>query len=183
MSKRAAFLSLALVLVAVSIQPGCGGNSGVTTPTAVPTPTPPPAPVTRNILEGSLSGLGVRVLGLIPFTTTATGTIEAHVDWTFPESTIYVYISRGMCTVEQVNAGQCQFLAVSETTTPKPRVVSVPNAPAGSYSLYVGNLGPKVESVSYQVLLTTLGGASVEGLPAPVEAQHAGEFVREIRPR
>ena len=182
MSKRATLLSLALVLVAASIPPGCGGGGGVTTPTPVATPTPPPAPVTRVIREGSISGLEVRFLGFVPFTSTATGTIEAHVDWTFPEDTIYVYISRGACTLEQINSRQCQFLAVSETTTPKPRVVRVPNAAAGSYTLYVGNLGPKKESVSYQVLLTTLGGASAGSRPETVEAQHGGEFVRSVRP-
>lgn len=182
MSKRATFLSLAFVLVAASIQPGCGGSSGVTTPTAVPTPTPPPAPVKTVVVEGSFGGLKPFLIGDVPFTTTKTGTLDISVDWTFAEDHIIVYVAQDACSFEQLKASQCKLVAVSETTTPKPRTLSVQSAAAGGYVLWIGNLGPKQESVSYQVALTTVGGASVESQPATVEAQHTGEFVRDLRP-
>jgi hypothetical protein len=40
----------------------------------------------------------------------------------------------------------------SEASAPKPRVLTVPNAAAGPYTLIMWNLGPRENSVSYQVV-------------------------------
>ncbi len=96
------------------------------------------------------------------FTTTATGTLDVTVDWTFASNDVDIYLTQGeqACTIAQFNARQYEFLASSESFTAKPEKVSAPGAAAGPYRLYIGNRGPTQEAVSYQVVLTTGGGAS-----------------------
>jgi hypothetical protein len=174
---RIAARSSILVLLAVAL-PGCGGGGGgITTPT--PTPTPPP--VTALILEDSFSGLGELTLAPVPFDTTATGTIEATVDWTFATDDVDIYLVRGSCTLDQFNNGTCSFVAFSESPTAKPETIRATNQAPGSFTLYIGNRGPAEESVSYQVFLTTGGsGASVQA--KRVGAGRPRDFVR-ILPR
>ena len=153
---------LPFVTPLVMVMPGCGGSSS-TTPTSVPAPTPTPAPVSTVVAEGSRGGLGASVLiNAPPFTTTATGTLDVTVDWTFASNDVDIYLTQGTvpCTVADFNAGQCSFVVFSESFTAKPERLSAPNASAGPYTLYIGNRGPTEESVSYQVVLTTGGGAS-----------------------
>ena len=91
--KRASFFCL--VGGGVLFLAGCSGGSSSsntpTTPTPTPTPAPPPAPtpVTNVIIQGSI-GVPPSTLVFIPFTTTATGTVGATVDWTFATSDLDV---------------------------------------------------------------------------------------------
>ena len=67
----------------------------------------------------------------------------------------------GTCTLDQINGNACTIITSSlASTAPKPRVLTVRAVAAGTYQLYVGNRGPKTESVSVQVGLTTPGSAS-----------------------
>ena len=160
---RSSVSLLPFVAALVIVIPGCGGGSSSTAPTTVPVPTPTPAPVSRVVAEGSFSGLGVRVLASVtPFTTTATGTLAVTVDWTFDSNDVDIYLTRGTdpCTVDDFNSGQCQFVGSSESFTAKPEKVSATGATSGPYTLYIGNRGPTEKAVSYQVVLTTGGGAS-----------------------
>jgi hypothetical protein len=139
----------------------CGTSP--TTPSAAP---PPPPPVTAVIGEGSQSGLAERVLLRVPFRTGSAGTVRATVDWTFPDTTIFVYISSGTCTLEQVNADECRFLASSESAGPKPRVLTVTGAQPGEYTLYIGNAAGEQESVSWQISLTSSAAGTEAGAAA-----------------
>jgi hypothetical protein len=140
-------------------------NSCSTNPTGPGCP-PPPTTVpaqTRNVIKtGSCEGLDPNVLCFFdPFTTSQRGDMDVTVDWTFPEDNIQVMVSSGTCTLDQINASQCTFITSSQaSTTPKPRVLTVRAVAAGTYQLYVGNRGPKTESVSVQIGLTTPGSAS-----------------------
>jgi len=158
----AAGLAFALTLGA------CGGSSGPncnTNPTGPGCPPPPPttpAQVRTILHTGSCNGLDVNFLCFFdPFTTTQKGDLDVTVDWTFPEDSIQVMVSTGSCTLEQINGVQCNFLTTSlAATTPKPRILTVKGVAAGTYQLYVGNRGPKSESISTQVGLTTPGSAT-----------------------
>jgi hypothetical protein len=136
----------------------CGGG-GSSSPAAAttPQPTPTPAPV-RNVVQASrCDDVGVNILCFFPpFTTAQRGDLDVTVDWTFPEDSIAVLVSSSACTLDQINGNQCTFVINSAATTlPKPRVLTARGVAAGTYQVYVGNRGPRTESVSIQVGLTT----------------------------
>lgn len=98
----------------------------------------------------------VRVAILIPFETTAAGTIDVTVDWTAASNEIDVYLLSGTCT-PQLWPRQCTFATFSESRDFKPERLRMVGAFAGPYTLAIGNIGPFEESVSYQVVLTAGG--------------------------
>ena len=104
---------------------------------------------------------------LPPFTTSQKGDLEVTVDWTFPDDSIQLLVSNGSCTLEQINGNQCAYIASTPASTvPKPRVVTVKGVAPGTYQPIVGNRGPKTETVSIQIILTT-GGATSSHEPQP----------------
>jgi hypothetical protein len=117
------------------------------------------------------------------FDTSATGTIDATVDYTHADSSVLVWIAKGQCTGEQWVANQCTYVATSFSGG-KPRKVTATGQTAGTYTLIVGNLGPKDEAVSMQVVFTQASaggsvGASTrrsegQGFLVPLPS-HAGE--------
>jgi hypothetical protein len=150
----AAGLLSAIALAA--LLPACGSDR-VTPP---PPPPPPPATVTSVIDQGSVPGLppGAVVFGGI--TTPRIGTLEVIVDWTSPTNNVDVFLTRGACNPEQLLALVCNTVAVSESLTAKPETVSAANALVGGYTLFVVNLGPTEETISYRILLTHAATAS-----------------------
>jgi len=159
--------------VLVSGLAACGGSGGPPTggtPVVTQPPTPPPPTV---IAQRNGYRLPVLNLGDIGFTTTSVGTVEAVVDWTLASNDVDVYITR-TCTFEQFIAEQCTVLAFSESTTAKPERPRAANVPAGSYTLWIGNVGPTEESISFQVVFTANaagggapGAASLPAGPGP----------------
>ena len=147
--------SLLLLVSFVAFLSGCGSDHHV-----IPTPPPAsPSPVTEVVREGSGS-LGVLVLDSLSFNTTKPGTIDVIVDWTYATNDVDVYLAKGSCSFDQFISRQCDMVAFSESTLAKPEKITAPNAAAGIYTLLIGNIGPTEESVSFQVLLTTVGGTS-----------------------
>jgi len=163
---------------------GCGSSR--TTTSSTPTPTPAPPPVTTVIGNGSCTGLNVNFLCFInSVVTSQAGNLTVTVDWTFPQDAIQVLVVAGsQCTLAQINAGQCNFLAMTQVqTTPKPAVLTVHGAAAGTYWLYVGNRGPQIESISYQITLTT-GAASVSSpRQQGMSLGDARPYVSQVEPR
>ena len=176
LSRVRAFPLLASAAALAAGLTGCGGNSPAG-PTASPTPPPPPAAVTSVVTQGAFSRLRANFITDIPFTTTATGTLEVRVDWTFADDHILVYVARGACSFQQLASDQCTLVVSSESRQPKPRVLTMPGAAAANYVLWVGNLGPKEEALSYQVLLTTGGAASSASRLEPLESVHVRDFI------
>lgn len=142
---------------------GCGGGGGSTTPTPV---TQPPAPVRALVSQGATQVPAPPdpdgfFFGLVPFTTSDTGTIEARVDWTFANNTVYVFLTAGPCTVTQFEHPDCPggpgcqcTMAISSTpSNPKPRILSAPNDAPGTRALIFANLGPREESFSWEIVL------------------------------
>ena len=105
-------------------------------PTPGPTPTPTPGG-TSVIAEGSFS-LGWLDEHIVPFTTTATGTISITVDWTFATNDVDFGLARGICSVAQIDDNQCPILAIAGGRE-KPETLSVSNLTAGPYTLYIVN--------------------------------------------
>ena len=81
-------------------------------------------------------------------------------DWTFATNDLDVYFVKGDCTYDQLDAGQCEILAYSESRTAKPEKVRLANAPAATYTIFILNLGPGDESASFQIVLSPSLAAS-----------------------
>lgn len=175
--------ALLALIACLALLQACGGESSPTaaTPPATPTPTPPPLPVSRVIAEGSMSGLEPFFLAAIPFVTSVTGTLQASVDWTFPNNDIDIYLVQGSCTIEQFNNNTCPFAAFSVSATAKPERVELPNAQPANYTLYVGNLGSSTEAFSFQVVLTSTEFASARSATAEGDVSAKGAALRGIQ--
>jgi hypothetical protein len=149
------FVAFAVLVTAALTLSACGSNSptgGTTTPT--PTPT-----VTKTLVtEGGFNKLEAEFIGSLTFTTSRAGTISTNVDWTFSTNEVWVAIAAGNdpCTNADglFNPSQCTFL-VSDNTTAKPKALATSSQPAGTYTVYIRNIGPGTESASYQIFLAS----------------------------
>lgn len=133
------------------------GSSSPTTPVATPTPTP--APVMTLLNQGSTTNLLPHHVRLLAFTTVATGRIDAIVDWTYATDTVLLVVATGHFTCydgQVVNFNTCNVIASVRDAT-KPEKLSLPGQPAGVYTLYVDNIGPDTEAISWQIFVTTPG--------------------------
>ena len=142
----------------------------------------PPPPLKTVIKEASISSLPVDYVAGQYFSTPATGTVDVTVDWTFAENTVHVWLAKGQCTFEQFEADTCQYMTQSLVSRPKPRILSMSAAAAGTYTLIVANWGPKDESLSYQIVLTSVSGASASGV-RPEEPNGPAGFMHAWRRR
>lgn len=105
---------------------------------------------------------------LASITDNTSGRWETTVDWTDPANDLWMWVANGACTAQQFARDDCPFEATcpcqftirSEVATPKPRVLNIPNAPGGTRTLIVLNLGPKEETATYRVMLTPGSTAS-----------------------
>ncbi len=141
----------------------CGGSGNDCTnhptgPGCIPPATTLP-PAVRTPIQTESGSLPARTVVRSPFTTPRNGTLDITVDWTFASSPIGVYVVREACTIADFNARTCKFVTTSETTQ-KPRKISLPSFTAGTYELLIANFANVDESVSYEIGLTTGGGAS-----------------------
>jgi hypothetical protein len=153
---------------------GCGSDSP-SAPTAVATPAPPPAPVQTIVAQGNSGGLEAGFLRVMPsFSIRAAGTLDVTVDWTLASNDVDVYLARGACSFQQFIADRCDIASFSESATSKPEKLNVANASAGAYTLLIGNHGPTAESISFQVMLTSVGARSQASAPAGSPARHRG---------
>ena len=127
----------------------CGGDSP-SAPTAPPTAPPPQRTL---VAQGSRSDIPPFAEGNLAFVvlvqTTATGTLEATVDWTFASNKVVLAWASGNCG----QSPDCTPL-FQDAALNKPKTLSAPNLAAGTYSLVIANLGTTNESVSYQVVFT-----------------------------
>jgi hypothetical protein len=141
-----------VVALAVALLPGCGGSSDP--PTQATPPTTTPGPIQTTVMTGA-TFIPARRSVLIPFETTATGTLDVTVDWGAAANEIDLYLALGSCTVQQWP--DCTWMSWSESRDFKPERLRVLGVAAGRFVLDISNIGPGEESVSYQVVLTTGG--------------------------
>jgi hypothetical protein len=161
---------------------GCGGDSA-RPPVVVVTP----EPVRGVIAQTTLSGFQTDVWISIELILSQRGVLDITVDWTFPETWMYVYFGRTNCAYDQLSSGRCPFILSSETKDPKPRVLYTDTLEAGTYYLVLYNVprNPRTgvgsdatESVSLQLGLTV--SASGE---RSTDAVHLGRPVVVSPPR
>ncbi len=186
-------LTIALLLTS------CGGSDSPSASPVAPTTTTPsaPAPVPRLIQQGGFTlskptGDGLVYYIMRTISDPASGRWDATVDWTFGTNTLWMWVSSA-CTQEQFDrpecpwdaACPCQFSVRSETSTPKPRLLTIANAPGGTRTLFVMNLGPSEESGNYSVTLTPSTSATAQSAASvasgPERAEAPIERLKAIR--
>ncbi len=159
--------ALCVALIALMTLGGCGGGSNPAAPAPVPTPRPAPTPVTSTVAQGSFTGLEPSVVLPVLFTTANLGDLEAIVDWTFATNDLDVLLVRGNDPCRGANdrfdLSLCTVIAAETGTTTKPERLRVRGLAAGTYTLYIGNIGPTRESLSFQILLTFTPAAGAPG--------------------
>lgn len=154
--RRARRLAGAAGLVAALV--GCDESS----------PRPPvvvvsPAPVRGVISQTSFSGFETDVWVSLPIPLSQRGVLDVTVDWTSPDSWVYVYFGRQDCSYSELDDRTCPFIIASETQTPKPRVLVTDTLEPGTYYLVLYNVprdpragigSDNTEAVSIQLGLT-----------------------------
>ena len=165
----------AVAMAAVSSFPGCGGDSQLP-PVVVITP----EPVRGVIAQASLSGFQPDVWISIDLLLSQRGKLDITVDWTVPDTWMYVYLGRTKCDYAQLSGGTCPFILSSETKDPKPRVLFSETLEPATYYLVLYNVprnprtgvgSDNTESISIQL-----------GLTVSANGQRSTEAVRLGRP-
>lgn len=122
-----------------------------------------PEPVRGVIAQTSFSGFPSDVWVSIEIQVSQKGTVDGTVDWTYPDTWMYVYFGKQRCDLDVLKAGTCTFLLRSETQKPKPRTFNTGQIDAGTYYLYLYNVAKdnrlgigsdNTEAVSLQLGLT-----------------------------
>ena len=114
---------------------GCGGDSA-RPPVVVITP----EPVRGVIAETTFSGFQTDIWISIEVVLAQRGVLDITVDWTAPETWMYVYLGRTNCGYDQLVDQTCPFILSSETKDPKPRVLYTETLEPGAYYLFLYNV-------------------------------------------
>jgi hypothetical protein len=148
--------SVAAVVLALA---SCGGDETARPPVTVITP----EPVRGVIAQTSFSGFQSDVFVALEIPITQKGVVDITVDWTFPDTWMYVYLGNTNCSYSQLAARTCPFFLKSETKDPKPRTLVTQSLDAGTYYLVLYNVprdpltghgSDNTEAVSIQLGLT-----------------------------
>jgi hypothetical protein len=169
-----------VVRVAVSVGllaaiAACGGDS----------PRPPvvvitPEPVRGVIAQTGFSGFQADTWVSIEVPLSQRGILDVTVDWTFPDSWIYVYLGNTKCDYAQLVGRTCPFILSSETQTPKPRVLVTQTLEPASYYLFLYNL-PRDSSTGIGSDNTESVGITL-GLTVGASGQRLTDAIRLGRP-
>jgi hypothetical protein len=138
---------------------GCGGDDTVRPPVVVVTPEPVRAILAQTSFQGFQSDLWVSLELIL----SQRGVLDITVDWTFPNTWMYVYLGNTNCSYAQLSGRTCPFFLSSETKDPKPRVLLTTTLDPGTYYLVLYNVprdprtgtgSDNTESVALQLGLT-----------------------------
>ena len=162
LSRLTATTALAICAPMVLLVASCGGGGSNGNPVSSTPVATTPRLVTQGNFTLAAPDEDAIYFGLVPITDASSGLWEATVDWAIATNTLWIWVANGVCTVDQFARPECPFEATcpcqftirSETATPKPRVLTIPNAPGGTRTLIVMNLGPREEAGTYRVMLT-----------------------------
>jgi len=153
------FVRVALTGALLLALAGCGGESPAP-PMVVITPQPPARGVyASNSFQNFQPDIWISIEVIL----SQKGVLDITVDWTFPDTWMYVYFGKTNCDYAQLTGRTCPFLIESETQTPKPRVLYTDTLDPGTYYLVLYNVpwnphtrqgSDNTEAVSFQIGLT-----------------------------
>jgi hypothetical protein len=84
----------------------------------------------------------------------AAGDLDAVVNWTFASNNVNLYLTSTSCSETQFAVVQCTILRSTEGQGGKPRTLTASGLSAGTYRVWVVNLGNTAESGSVEVGVT-----------------------------
>jgi hypothetical protein len=141
----------------------CGGSGSGPTGQATPAPTPRP-PVPEVIAQGT----GVQICPecgyWLYFSAQTGGTVDITVDYTYPDTSLGLWLAPGHCSFEMSQARQCSWI-VTSFVKEKPRRV-IQTLSAGEHTLVLDNVTKNPETVSYQVVFTSRAATTAQASPA-----------------
>ncbi len=162
------------------------GSQNADNPSRPPTVVITPQPVRGVIAQTHFTNFESDNWVALQVQISTAGVADITVDWTFPDSWIYVYFGNTACDYAQLAGHTCPFLVSSETQLPKPRLLTTDMLQPGTYYVVLYNV-PKnnrlgigsdnSESVSVQVGLTIPPSSSRPGV-APVSLGQAKVVAR-----
>ncbi len=165
--------TLAAVLLVSLLPAGCQNADN---PSRPPVVVITPQPVRGVIAQTHFDNFQTDIWVALQVQISTAGVADITVDWTHPDSWIYVYFGDTNCDYQQLAKRTCPFLISSETQLPKPRVLTTNFLQPGTYYVVLYNV-PKdnrlgigsdnIESVSVQIGLTIPPSSSRPGV-APV---------------
>jgi hypothetical protein len=145
---------------------GCGGDSPARPPVVIVTPEPVHTVWSQTSFANFQPDIWLSIELLIP----AKSILDITVDWTYPDTWMYVYLGKAYCSYDQLTAHTCPFVLASETQTPKPRVLfSNMIEQEATYYLYLYNVprdrqtgigSDNTEAVALQLGLTVFPGSA-----------------------
>jgi len=159
-------LLVALLALALPIL-SCGDDTPAQ-PIVVVTPEPVRGVLAQTSFSGFPSGVWVSIEIIVG----QKGEVDGNVDWTFPDTWMYVYFGKVKCDYSQLSSGKCPFLVSSETQKPKPRTFRTGLLDAGTYYLVLENVAKdnrlgigsdNTEAVGIQLGLTVYPFTSAPG--------------------
>lgn len=149
--------ALALALIGLLVNAGCGGSSPSAPST--PAPTPVPAPVTTTVTSGAGPICASCSAPVADFSLGSPGTVTATLRWTFASSDVDIWVLSGtscntfnLTTLVPSGAGctvLCQDIGVVGTTA-----TCSFSGTAGTYRLWGANYGSQNESGTFTVTVT-----------------------------
>lgn len=131
-----------------------------------------PEPVRGVLAQTSFSGFQSGVWVSIEVVVSQRGEVDSNVDWTFPDTWMYVYFSKVNCDYAQLSSKTCPFIVSSETFRPKPRLFKTGLLDPGKYYLILQNVAKdnrlgvgsdNTEAVGIQLGLTIYPFTSAPG--------------------
>ena len=139
-----------------------------------------PEPIRVVYLTSAFSGFETDMWVPIPIPLSQRGKLDISVDWTAPDTWMYVYLGSQVCDYAQLSTRQCPFLIASETKDPKPRLLLTGNLEVGQYYLYLYNVprDPRAGIGSDNTEAVSI----VVGLTVGAEGQRSTEVIRLGRP-
>jgi hypothetical protein len=158
-------LAVLATAVSVFVLPACSDDPAPTNPT--PTVTPTPLPVRGVLASTGFSGFSPDIYVGIPLPLSQRGILDVTLDWTFPNSSIYVYLASRVCAYEELSRKTCPYILVSESQA-KPKVLQTGILDPGTYFLVLYNVprdrrtgigSDNTETISF-ILGLTVGGAA-----------------------
>jgi hypothetical protein len=136
LSERWRRRTLLVPLLALAVPLLSCGDDTPSQPIVVVTPEPVRGVLAQTSFSGFQSGAWVAIEIIV----SQKGVVDTTVDWSFPDTWMFVYWGDVRCSYAELEKRTCPFLISSETKEPKPRTFVTGMLEPKTYYLYLYNV-------------------------------------------